>query len=46
MTFDSVRSNSPSVFNAGLPVIAYEDAENPTTHTASSAGRGSRRRLR
>src|SRR5262245_61718805 len=29
MTFDSVRSNSPSVFNAGLPVIAYEDAENP-----------------
>src|SRR5262245_34776855 len=28
MTFDSARSTSPSVFNAGLPVLAYEDAEN------------------
>ena len=29
MTVDTVRSGSPSVFDAGLPTIAYEDGQNP-----------------
>jgi len=29
MTVDTVRWGSPSVFDAGLPTIAYEDGQNP-----------------
>ena len=29
MTVDTDRSGSPSVFDAGLPTIAYEDGQNP-----------------
>jgi len=29
MTVDTIDANSPTVFNAGLPAIAYEHAQNP-----------------
>jgi hypothetical protein len=29
MTVDTIDANSPTVFDAGLPAIAYEHAHNP-----------------
>ena len=29
MTVDTIGTNSPAVFDAGLPPIAYEHAHNP-----------------
>ena len=29
MTIDAVGTTSPTVFDAGLPAIAYEDAHRP-----------------
>ena len=46
MTVDTVRWGSPSVFDAGLPTIAYEDGQNPDDAHRLIRRHDSRRRSR
>ena len=46
MTIDAIGTNSPAVFDAGLPAIAYEHAQNPDEAHGSFGRPGCRGRLR
>jgi hypothetical protein len=43
MTVDTVRSNCSSAFDAGLPTIAYADAQNPDDASGDITAHAGRR---